>query len=297
MKSERDGSRSSGVGGRGTSVGGVTVVRLTGVVGTTAAIATAVLIAAIAGPTTAAPAAEHDIHEVIHKMDELYRSGSSFAEVTMEIVTPHWQRTLEMKMWTSGLEKTFIRILSPRKEKGMGTLRVGNETDQTVGLEGPSRLVQLSPQPGRRGEPLDVTVRPAASNALFEVHGGYLYWRQGGFRGPFVGGDGMVKFGYWMHRPLGAFVAAGPGISTSGEVREASVLDIAPTVLALFGEPVGRDMDGLVMREIMDEDFLASHDVSYVDTYETGEDSPDAPVDSPLDERIREELRALGYIN
>jgi hypothetical protein len=32
-----------------------------------------------------------------------------------------------MKIWTVGMEKTFIRILSPRKEKGMGTLRIGNE--------------------------------------------------------------------------------------------------------------------------------------------------------------------------
>ncbi|MCK4305000.1 MAG: outer membrane lipoprotein-sorting protein [Candidatus Eisenbacteria sp.] len=45
----------------------------------------------------------------------------------MEIVTPHWQRTLVMKVWTEGMDKTFIRILAPRKEKGVGTLRIGNE--------------------------------------------------------------------------------------------------------------------------------------------------------------------------
>jgi outer membrane lipoprotein-sorting protein len=45
----------------------------------------------------------------------------------MEIVTPRWQRTLEMTIWTEGEDKTFIRIHAPRKEKGMGTLRIENE--------------------------------------------------------------------------------------------------------------------------------------------------------------------------
>jgi outer membrane lipoprotein-sorting protein len=68
-----------------------------------------------------------EIGIVLGKMDDLFRSSSSYAEVTMEIVTPRWQRTLEMSMWTEGLDKTFVRIHSPRKEKGMGTLRIGNE--------------------------------------------------------------------------------------------------------------------------------------------------------------------------
>ncbi len=45
----------------------------------------------------------------------------------MEIVTPHWQRTLKMKVWTEGKYKTFIRILEPKKENGLGTLRIKNE--------------------------------------------------------------------------------------------------------------------------------------------------------------------------
>jgi outer membrane lipoprotein-sorting protein len=70
---------------------------------------------------------EKDITEILNKMDGLFRSATSYSEVTMEIVTPRWQRTLEMSMWTEGLDKTFIRIHSPRKEKGMGTLRIENK--------------------------------------------------------------------------------------------------------------------------------------------------------------------------
>lgn len=68
-----------------------------------------------------------EARDIVKKLDELYRSESSFGELEMEIVTPHWQRTLRMKIWTKGMDKTFIRISSPQKEKGVATLRIGNE--------------------------------------------------------------------------------------------------------------------------------------------------------------------------
>jgi outer membrane lipoprotein-sorting protein len=72
-----------------------------------------------------APANEAE--KIVKKMDELYRSSASEALVEMEIITPHWQRTLKMKAWSEGLDKTFIRILEPKKEAGIATLRIGNE--------------------------------------------------------------------------------------------------------------------------------------------------------------------------
>ena len=71
--------------------------------------------------------AENDIHRIIREIDELYRSDSSHAQFEMEIATPHWQRTLAMEAWTEKLEKTFVRIERPIKEKGVATLRIGNE--------------------------------------------------------------------------------------------------------------------------------------------------------------------------
>ena len=67
------------------------------------------------------------LKKIVKKIDELYRSKSSYSEMEMTISTPHWERTLTMNVWTEGMEKTFIRILSPAKEKGIATLRIGNE--------------------------------------------------------------------------------------------------------------------------------------------------------------------------
>jgi outer membrane lipoprotein-sorting protein len=70
---------------------------------------------------------QQDVEKIIRHIDQLYRSQSSYSELEMEIVTPHWQRTLAMKAWTEGTEKTFIRITAPKKEMGVATLRMGNE--------------------------------------------------------------------------------------------------------------------------------------------------------------------------
>jgi outer membrane lipoprotein-sorting protein len=70
---------------------------------------------------------QQKVKEIIKSIDELYRSKSSYAEMEMEIVTPHWERTLKMDIWTKNMNKTFIRILEPAKEKGVATLRIGNE--------------------------------------------------------------------------------------------------------------------------------------------------------------------------
>ena len=68
-----------------------------------------------------------DVRQIIQYIDDLYRSNSSYAVMEMDIVTSHWERTLKMKIWTRGKDKTFIRITEPKKEQGMATLRIGNE--------------------------------------------------------------------------------------------------------------------------------------------------------------------------
>lgn len=82
----------------------------------------------VLGSAGAGVAAEiRDIEVLVDRMDRLYRSETSFTELEMEIRTPHWRRTLRMKMWTEGMRKTFVTILAPKKEAGTATLRVGTQ--------------------------------------------------------------------------------------------------------------------------------------------------------------------------
>jgi outer membrane lipoprotein-sorting protein len=81
----------------------------------------------LAAPASVQTAPDQRALELVRKMDDLYRSKTSYAQLEMEVVTPDWQRTLVLRAWSGGLDKTFIRILEPKKEAGVGTLRLGNE--------------------------------------------------------------------------------------------------------------------------------------------------------------------------
>lgn len=72
-------------------------------------------------------ATPEDARKIIAWIDQMYRSKSSYSEVSMNIVTPHWQRTLEFKAWTRGTDRTFIRVVSPKREQGVATLRIKSE--------------------------------------------------------------------------------------------------------------------------------------------------------------------------
>ncbi|HSA94668.1 MAG TPA: outer membrane lipoprotein-sorting protein, partial [Acidobacteriota bacterium] len=78
-------------------------------------------------PLLAQEAATGRAEEIVRRMDGLYRSQTSEALVEMQVITPNWQRTLRMRIWSRGMKDTFIRILEPKKEEGFATLRLGNE--------------------------------------------------------------------------------------------------------------------------------------------------------------------------
>ena len=75
----------------------------------------------------AAQQSSPEVKALLEKVDRLYRSDRSKAEIEMEVVTPEWRRTLAMDFWTEGLDKTFIRISAPARDAGAATLRKGNE--------------------------------------------------------------------------------------------------------------------------------------------------------------------------
>jgi len=65
--------------------------------------------------------------DIVKKIDNLYRSKTSYGKVEMIIETPHWKRTMVMEIWTEGMKKTFIRVLSPKRDRNMSTLKIENQ--------------------------------------------------------------------------------------------------------------------------------------------------------------------------
>ena len=99
------------------------------------------------------------------------------------------------------------------------------------------------------------------------------------------------------HRMEGVLFLTGPGIRQGVHLGESSILDIAPTVLALLGVPIPATMDGQVLEKAMTDELRASLDITYLAPAEEP-----LPVGLPTDferveeERLREHLRGLGYV-
>ena len=101
----------------------------------------------------------------------------------------------------------------------------------------------------------------------------------------------------WDHGVDGIFIMTGPGVREDNRLPDTSVVDVTPTMLAYLGLPVAEDMDGAPTLEAFEASFLDGNPVTTVATYETGGPRGDeAPMESPMDEGIKEKLRALGYI-
>jgi hypothetical protein len=55
------------------------------------------------------------------------------------------------------------------------------------------------------------------------------------------------------HSPYGFFAIKGPGIKKGDTIYGASLVDVTPTLLHLFGLPVGKDMEGKVLNQIFND--------------------------------------------
>ena len=64
---------------------------------------------------------------IIDQMEQLYRGSSSDSKITMVIETPRYQRSMQMSGQSMGREFGFFRILSPKKDRGIATLKRDEE--------------------------------------------------------------------------------------------------------------------------------------------------------------------------
>jgi len=80
-------------------------------------------------PAPVAPPVQQELtaKEIVKRSDDLMRGDTQKGSYTMTVVTPDWQRRLEIRVQSKGRDKILLKILSPAKEKGIATLRIGNE--------------------------------------------------------------------------------------------------------------------------------------------------------------------------
>ena len=89
------------------------------------------------------------------------------------------------------------------------------------------------------------------------------------------------------HRNFGILVLAGPGIKKDDIVHGATLLDIAPTVLSLFGLPVGRDMEGKVLVNVFEK-------MPEIERIASWEEVPDPAFDSGEANNVEDDPEAAA---
>jgi tetratricopeptide (TPR) repeat protein len=100
-----------------------------------------------------------------------------------------------------------------------------------------------------------------------------------------------------QHRPMGIFVMAGPGVRHDERIYGATLLDVTPTILSVFGLPVGRDMDGRVLVQAFKEppaiESIASWEAVPGDC---GMHAADLRMDPISTKAVIDQFVALGYV-
>jgi arylsulfatase A-like enzyme len=78
-----------------------------------------------------------------------------------------------------------------------------------------------------------------------------------------------------------------------------SVVDITPTLLAMAGLPLARDMDGRVLFELFEPGTVTAGSLAWIDSYGNGEVKKPiiGQADQGDDDGLRNQLQQLGYID
>ena len=100
-----------------------------------------------------------------------------------------------------------------------------------------------------------------------------------------------------QHRPFGIFCMKGPHIQQDERIYGATLLDVTPTILTLFGLPVGQDMDGRVLVQAFGEPPQITRIPSWEqEPGECGMHPSDLRMDPAAAQAVLQQFVALGYI-
>jgi predicted AlkP superfamily phosphohydrolase/phosphomutase len=102
---------------------------------------------------------------------------------------------------------------------------------------------------------------------------------------------------YWSgkHDPEGVFIIYGPNVKRGEEIESIHVVDIAPTVYFLSQVPLGKSLDGKVIKECFTKEFMESHS-TVTGRADIFEDADEEGLTADDKDAISKSLRDLGYL-
>jgi predicted AlkP superfamily phosphohydrolase/phosphomutase len=99
------------------------------------------------------------------------------------------------------------------------------------------------------------------------------------------------------HSREGVLIAWGSRINRGHQVQDARIVDVAPTVLYLLGEPIPHEMDGRILEGVIHPEYLAQNPPLFGHAEGVAIGRPGQRAYGEGEEReIEERLRGLGYL-
>lgn len=99
-----------------------------------------------------------------------------------------------------------------------------------------------------------------------------------------------------VHRLHGTFMLRGSRVPQAHRIEGAQIIDLAPTILYLLGQPVPKSMDGRVLTDALDESYVAAHPIAYADNLGEGFGPAAGEYTEEESEVVSDRLRGLGYL-
>ena len=65
---------------------------------------------------------ERDATRIVRDAIDHWRGLSSYTVMSMVIHRPDWERSMTMQAWTKGDDRSLVRVIEPKKDRGNGTL-------------------------------------------------------------------------------------------------------------------------------------------------------------------------------
>ncbi len=94
----------------------------------------------------------------------------------------------------------------------------------------------------------------------------------------------------------GVFLAYGPEVQPGVQVEDAQIVDLAPTILHLMGEPVPEHMDGGVLHEILHGHVRPSQRSVQAGEWNGQPSDDNGGLTEEEKQALTDRLRSLGYV-
>jgi len=177
-----------------------------------------------------------------------------------------WSKTTA---WFSSISGQSIRLnLKGREPDGIIDQKDYDKTIELIikklhELEDPATKEKIVDEVYRRGDVYSGPYAKHAEDLIVKMKSGYVLQENFGEKLVMPSKQGPADRS-GDHRINGIFMIKGDSIKVNSNIKNARIIDLAPTILHMFGAPIPRDMDGRVLTEIFRADSeMAQREIVY----------------------------------